>query len=142
MPINFFNENEEIVFSLRQPTQVKNWLKEIAKQEGYKIDDLNYIFCTDEFLLKMNEEYLQHDTYTDIITFDLSEDEGGINGEIYISLERVADNAKKFKTEKEDELHRVIVHGLLHLVGYKDKNHAEKAGMREKEDACLALRGF
>lgn len=140
MPINFFIE--EIKFSLHQPKQVKHWLKNIAKEEGYKIKDLNYIFCNDEYLLKINQDYLQHDTYTDIITFDLSEEEQSISGEIYISSERVADNAKKFKTANEDELHRVIVHGLLHLMGYADKNPAEKAGMREKEDACLKVRGF
>lgn len=140
MPINLFTE--EVELSLSHRTEVKNWLKEIAKEEGYSIGELNYIFCTDEYLLKINQDYLEHDTYTDIITFDLSEKAKDISGEIYISLERVEENAKKFKISAENELHRVMVHGLLHLIGYQDKSPEEKAGMREKEDACLEMRGF
>lgn len=140
MPINFYNH--EIEFSVKNPSHVKNWLKEVATQEGLKIDELSYIFCSDDYLLNINQQYLDHDTYTDIITFDLTDEKGVVNGEVYISVDRVADNAKKFKNTLEDELHRVIVHGLLHLIGYDDKNPAEKAGMREKEDACLGMRGF
>lgn len=140
MPINFYNH--DIEFTLKNPTEVKNWLKEVATDEGLKIGELSYIFCSDDHLLGINQQYLDHDTYTDIITFDLTDEKGVVNGEIYISTERVAENAKKFKNSLEDELHRVIVHGLLHLIGYDDKNPAEKAGMREKEDACLAMRRF
>ncbi len=99
---------------------------------------LNYIFCTDDFLLQMNQQYLQHDTLTDIITFDLSEGESGLTGEIYISVERVRENAAKYGTTGNDELHRVIFHGALHLCGFKDKKDADKKLMRQKEDECIA----
>lgn len=140
MAINF--HNHEIELKLKNSKEIKLWLKEVATQEGSKIGELNYIFCSDEHLLGINQQYLNHDTYTDIITFDLTDEPGEVNGEIYISINRVADNAKTFKVNQEDELHRVIIHGLLHLIGYNDKNAAEKAGMREKEDACLGMRGF
>ncbi len=140
MPINFYNHQIEL--NLKHKKEVRDWLNEVATEEGVKIDELSYIFCDDEYLLSINQQYLNHDTYTDIITFDLTEEKGIMNGEVYISIERVGENAKKFKNSPEDELHRVMVHGLLHLIGYDDKNPAEKAGMREKEDACLSMRGF
>ena len=96
-----------------------------------------YIFCSDEALLEMNKQFLNHDTYTDIITFDLSENDTELAGEIYISKDRVAENAAKFDTEYEDELHRVIFHGALHLCGFKDKNKTDKEEMRRQEDKCL-----
>jgi probable rRNA maturation factor len=99
---------------------------------------LSYIFMSDEALLKINQDFLQHDTYTDIITFDLSEAENTLEGEIYISVERVAENAEKFKTGYDRELHRVIFHGALHLCGLRDKKKAEQEAMRAAEDAALA----
>lgn len=98
---------------------------------------LTYIFCTDEHLLQMNQQFLDHDTLTDIITFDLS-DGRGMEGEIYISAERVADNAAKYNVPVQQELHRVIFHGALHLCGFKDKKAADKKVMRQKEDECIA----
>jgi len=99
--------------------------------------DLNYIFMSDEELLKINQQYLNHDTYTDIITFDNSEDEGCIHGDIFISIDRVTENAENFKTEFETELRRVLAHGLLHLCGYKDKSEKEAELMRGMEENAL-----
>ncbi len=102
------------------------------------LESLNYIFCTDEYLIEVNQQFLQHDYYTDIITFDLSEQGGPIVGEIYISIDRVRDNARANATKVYEELHRVIFHGALHLCGYKDKKPAEIREMRAKEDYYLA----
>jgi len=99
---------------------------------------LSYIFCSDKYLLSINQKYLNHNTLTDIVTFDLAED-AEIEGEIYISVERVKENAVKYAVDFEEELHRVIIHGLLHLIGYKDKTASQKAQMRKKEQACLSL---
>ncbi len=116
------------------------WIKEVARREKKTIKEINYIFCSDEYLLQLNQGFLNHKTLTDIITFDNSEGKNGLEGEIYISIERVQENAIKFNTEFEDELHRVMIHGVLHLIGYKDKKPSEKALMRKKEEACLSLR--
>ena len=102
-----------------------------------KTADLNVIFCTDTFLLGINNTFLHHDTFTDIITFDLSESKTELQGEIYISTERVKENARTFKTTYQDELHRVIFHGVLHLCGFKDKKPKDQQVMRENEDYCL-----
>jgi probable rRNA maturation factor len=102
---------------------------------------LSYIFCTDEYLLEINKQFLNHDTFTDIITFDLSETSDTIEGEIYISTERVAENATVFQTSYNRELHRVIFHGALHLCGYRDKKKGEKEEMRRQEEAALKLYG-
>jgi rRNA maturation RNase YbeY len=118
---------------------LKLWLKAIAANEGFAVGELHYLFVDDEALLKVNIEYLKHDTYTDIITFDNSEDEGVIEGDIFISVERVKDNANKFKANFENELHRVIAHGLLHLCGYRDKKKRDIELMRKKEEECLRL---
>ncbi|MFN8236647.1 MAG: rRNA maturation RNase YbeY [Chitinophagales bacterium] len=120
-------------------TRIKLWLKAIAAKENYAIKELNYIFQTDEELLKLNIDYLNHDTYTDIITFDHSGTKGRIEGDIFISLERVEENARKFKVSFENELHRVLAHGLLHLCGYKDKTKKDAAEMRRMEEESLAL---
>jgi rRNA maturation RNase YbeY len=112
----------------------------VAKTEKKEIGDLTYVFCSDDYLLSLNQQFLKHNTLTDIITFDYSEGKKELSGEIYISIDRVADNAAKFKTDFQDELHRVMIHGVLHLAGYKDKKPAEKALMRKKEEACLSLR--
>ncbi len=124
---------EDITFSLKEKLKHKAWLNEVAKQEGKKILELTYVFCSDEYLLQINQEYLNHDTLTDIVTFDNSEDPKKIEGDIFISIERVRENGNKLGTS-ETELERVMVHGLLHLLGYKDKKKEDKVLMTEKED--------
>ena len=138
--IKFFTEDTS--YQLRQRTEIRTWLKSIAKREKYSIQELNYIFCSDEYLLQMNKDFLDHDYYTDIITFDNSEVKGKIEGDIFISIDRVKDNAQLQNTSLKDELHRVLVHGLLHLTGYKDKTSKEQEIMRKKEDSSLSLRKF
>jgi len=127
---------EDITFELKEKLKHKAWLKEAAKAEGFRIGELNYIFCSDVYLLDINQKYLGHDTLTDIVTFDNSEDPKMIEGDIFISIERVQENALKFDTA-ESELKRVMVHGLLHLAGYKDKDKAQKELMRNKENEYL-----
>ena len=124
---------EDITFSLKEKLKHKAWLNEVAKQEGKKILELTYVFCSDEYLLQINQEYLNHDTLTDIVTFDNSEDPKKIEGDIFISIERVLENGNKLGTS-DTELERVMVHGLLHLLGYKDKKKEDKTLMTEKED--------
>jgi len=135
--IKFFSE--DIVFKQPQSLKTSKWIKSTSESEGYKIGDLNYIFCSDEYLLEINRQYLQHDYYTDIITFDNSEEEGKLEGDIYISVERVRDNATNLNIDFEVELRRVLIHGLLHLLGFEDNTDELKQQMREKEDACLFL---
>ena len=125
--------SEDITFSLKEKLKHKAWLNEVAKQEGKKILELSYVFCSDDYLLEINKEYLNHDTLTDIVTFDNSEDQKKIEGDIFISIDRVKENGEKLGT-LETELERVMVHGLLHLLGYKDKKKEDKAVMTEKED--------
>jgi rRNA maturation RNase YbeY len=137
MAIQFFQEN--ISFKLKNATKIKQWIKSVVEKENQKLLELNFIFCDDEYLHKINVEYLQHDTYTDIITFDNSEHIGKIEGDIFISIERVKENADNLKITFEQELHRVMIHGVLHLLGYKDKTKAEKQAMRAKEDEALRL---
>jgi rRNA maturation RNase YbeY len=137
MPVRFFEE--ETTFKLAQKNRYKNWLKQIAKNEGYSMGELNYIFCSDEYLLQINVDYLGHDTFTDIITFDQREYPKEISGEIYISVDRVSENALLFKVPFQTELERVISHGLLHLCGYSDKNKEQKTHMRLKEDEALRV---
>ena len=124
---------EDITFSLQEKLKHKAWLNEVAKQEGKKILELSYVFCSDNYLLQINQEYLNHDTLTDIVTFDNSEGPKKIEGDIFISIDRVRENGEKLGTS-ETELKRVMVHGLLHLLGYKDKKKEDKAVMTEKED--------
>ncbi len=134
--VQFFTE--DILFKIPKPRKTKEWVLSVARKEKATIGSLVYIFCSDSYLLGLNQDFLKHRTLTDIITFDYSEGKQ-IEGEIYISVERVAENAKKFKADFQTELNRVIIHGVLHLVGYKDKKPAEKALMRKKEDAYLSL---
>lgn len=138
MAIHFFEE--DIKLKLNNKREVKQWLKSVVELEGYKLTELNYIFCSDSYLLEMNINYLNHNTLTDIITFDNSEKEGVIVGDIFISIERVEENAKKFNVEFNTELCRVMVHGVLHLLGYKDKQKKEKEKMREMENYYLERR--
>lgn len=127
---------EDITFELKEKLKHKAWLKDAARAEGFNIGELNYIFCSDAYLLDINQKYLGHDTLTDIVTFDNSEDPKIIEGDIFISIERVRENALKFDTVAS-ELKRVMVHGLLHLAGYKDKDKAQKELMRNKENEHL-----
>jgi probable rRNA maturation factor len=138
--VNFFEE--DIRFKLKDKTKVKTWVKATIEAEGYKLQELNYIFCSDEYLLGINQQYLDHDTYTDIITFDNSEKEKVITGDIFISIDRIRENAAKFNSSELNELHRVIIHGALHLLGYKDKTAESKKKMTAKEDQYLSIRNF
>ncbi len=134
--INFFEE--DIRFKLKDKTKVKTWVRATIEAEGHKLQELNYIFCSDEYLLGINQQYLDHDTYTDIITFDNSENDKVITGDIFISIERIRENAKKFSSGELNELHRVIIHGALHLLGYTDKTAGSKKIMTSKEDHYLS----
>jgi probable rRNA maturation factor len=140
LPIYFFSE--DISFSPSAKTFLRTWINQTIQAEAYQLQELNFIFCSDDYLLKINQEYLKHDTYTDIITFDNSEVENDIVGDIFISIDRVKENAKTFKTSFTDELHRVMIHGTLHLLGYPDKKKEEKALMTEKENFYLHTRHF
>lgn len=136
--ISFFTES--VTYNLPQKLKVKKWLKAAIEKEGFQLRELNFIFCSDEYLLGINQQYLNHDTYTDIITFDNSDVEKQIVSDIFISIERVKENAKTFKTNDFDEVCRIMIHGTLHLLGYKDKGKAAKIIMTQKEDEYLAYR--
>ena len=135
-PIQFFSEETD--FILGQQSAITDWIKNIISREDKSLRQINFILCSDDYLHKINIEYLDHDTLTDIITFPYC-DPPNIHSDIFISVERVEDNAKKFSTSFTNELHRVIIHGVLHLCGYGDKSEEEKAFMRTKEDEALAL---
>ena len=135
--LNFFTENVD--FDLLRPIKTKKWIKNTSISEGYEIADLNYIFCDDDYLLEINKQYLDHDYFTDIITFDNSEEDNVIEGDIYISVDRVRENAATFHADFETEMRRVLIHGLLHLMGYDDSDEKLKAAMRAKEDQYLLL---
>lgn len=137
MAITF--QNQEIEFKLNELAKTKSWIKKIIELEKKKPGQINFVFTSDEEVLKANVKYLNHTTYTDIITFDYCEDKI-INGDIIISIERVKENAEKFKSTFETEIKRVMIHGVLHLCGYKDKSVKDAAVMREKEN--WALRKF
>jgi rRNA maturation RNase YbeY len=130
--------HSETTFQLKQKISVKKWIKETIVKEGKTTKDINFIFCDDYFLHEKNRAYLGHDTFTDIITFDYS-DRDLISGDIFISIDRVRENAPINNAPFENELSRVIIHGILHLLGYKDKGKKEKEIMREKEDFYLSL---
>lgn len=123
--------------SLTQRTLVKEVIGDLFRKEKTSLEQLQYIFCSDEYLLQINRQYLQHNYYTDIITFNLSENGAKVTGEIYISVDRVKENARDFKTSFKQELLRVIFHGALHLCGYKDKTEKEEIAMRKAEDKYL-----
>jgi rRNA maturation RNase YbeY len=135
--INFFSE--KIRFKLLNAKKTASWIKSVVKKEGCTLNSLNYVFCSDDFLKEINIQYLGHDTYTDIVTFNFNPSKVQIEGEIYISVDRVRDNSKTFKSNLQTEMHRVIIHGVLHLIGYNDKTKREKSLMREKEDSYLSL---
>ena len=134
--VSFFNQS--ISFKLKEKTKLKQWIKSITEKEKHKLGQINYIFCTDDELLEINIRHLNHNTLTDIITFDYTESKT-IHSDIYISIERVEENAEKFKVTFEEELHRVMIHGILHLCGYKDKSKVDAELMRKKENSSLKL---
>jgi rRNA maturation RNase YbeY len=137
MDINFFFTDATITLTDR--TKLKQFIALLFKKEKKTASSLTYVFCSDEYLLGINKQFLNHDYYTDIITFDLSTTKEKIEGEIYISVDRVKDNAKQHNSTKQQELHRVIFHGILHLCGYKDKTGNEEKTMRAAEDKYLGL---
>ena len=130
--------HSETRFQLRQKMMYKKWLTALATTHGKKLGDINYIFCDDNYLLQLNLQYLQHDTLSDIITFDYVEGDL-LNGDIYISVERVRENADIFGVTFDEELLRVLAHGLLHLCGFKDKSKKDAAEMRRQEAAAMML---
>jgi rRNA maturation RNase YbeY len=136
--ISFYSEND---FNLEYEDEVKSWISSIIRNEDCLEGEITFVFCSDDYLLKINKEFLNHNTYTDIISFDYSLDKE-LHGEIYISTERIVENAGEYKTSFNDELHRVIIHGILHLCGYKDKDEKEKEIMRNKENQALLSRKF
>ena len=129
---------EEIQFSLESESKTSNWISKIIASENKITGEINYIFCSDNYLHKINLEHLNHDTFTDIITFDYVEN-GIISGDIFVSIDRVKENAKEFKTLFNIELNRVLAHGVLHLLGYKDKSESEIKEMRSKEEFALSM---
>ena len=137
MPVHFFNEDHD--YRPDNQTKLTAWLALIASKYSFQISDLNYILCSDDFLLNINKQYLNHDYYTDIITFDNSDEEGTIEGDIFISIDRVNENATTLGIPFDEEFQRVLAHGILHLIGFNDKSESEKKVMTEKEEACLSL---
>ena len=136
--IQFFSEDTS--FELQSPEQVSDWISGIVQSEDQEISAINFIFCSDNYLLEVNRTYLNHDYFTDIITFDQREyDDDPLESDIFISIDRVKENAEALSNSFNTELHRVIIHGVLHLLGWNDKSDDEKQAMREKEEACLSL---
>ena len=136
MAIRFSSQSGD--FELPNPEKVCQWLSEVVKQRGQSVGNINYLFCDDEYLLEVNRHYLAHDTYTDIITFDYVAG-GLISGDIMISTDRVGENSSQYGVPFEQELHRVLVHGVLHLLGQGDKSPAEATEMRRQEEEALVL---
>jgi probable rRNA maturation factor len=132
---------EDIVFTLKNKTRIKKWIIQTIERKKRKTGAINFIFCSDSYLLSINKQYLNHHTFTDIITFDYSKDAKNmaLSSDIFISIDRVQENAVTFSKTVENELHRVIIHGILHLLGYKDKTKDAKEQMTKQENACLKL---
>jgi rRNA maturation RNase YbeY len=130
--------NYETDFQLVNETRFSNWISKVVESENKSEGEINYIFCDDDYLLSLNQEYLNHDTLTDIISFDYSVG-NQLHGDIFISVERVKENAVEFKVDFMEELKRVIIHGVLHYCGYKDKSLKETAIMRQKEDEKIKM---
>lgn len=141
--IRFFSE--DIAFDLKGKRAISKWLRSVASENGYQIGEMNYIFCSDPYILDINQKFLGHDYYTDIITFDNSEDyliekgKRGVSADIYISIDTVRSNGQEYGEGFEKELHRVIVHGLLHLIGYDDVTPAKQKKMRAAENRALEM---
>jgi rRNA maturation RNase YbeY len=128
--------NEDIAFVLPQKRLYKQWIEQTVLSHGKTVGELTYVFCSDEYLLEMNKTYLQHDYYTDIITFDYSE-ENNISGDLFISVDRVKDNASQIGVSLQNEIQRVVIHGVLHLCGFKDKEKLDVEIMRKMEEKAL-----
>jgi len=128
--------NYETPFELLNEIQTQEWIQKVVADNGFEIGEINYVFCDDNYLYKLNVEFLNHDTLTDIISFDNTLGKL-ISGDIFISIERVEENAKDFKVSFENELHRVMIHGVLHYMGYKDKSDDDKIKMRNAENQAL-----
>lgn len=139
-PVRF--NAHDVHFRLPKTTEARRWIIEAIKAEGFRIDNLQYVWCSDSYLHDVNKQYLDHDTFTDVITFDYSDDSLNIQGDVFISIDRVRENARLVGNTATDELHRVMIHGALHLCGYRDKTSSERSEMTEKEDYYLSLRDF
>jgi rRNA maturation RNase YbeY len=133
--IHFFSY--DLPTSLKNTTNLKHFIESIFKKEMQSLNSINYVFCSDKIILEINKKYLHHDFYTDVITFDLSPDNKAISAEVYISIERIKDNAKQLGLSIKSELHRVLFHAALHLCGYSDKKKKDKEVMRKKENELL-----
>ena len=130
--------NSETSFTLKNQNKLVKWIGDVVSSEGFQVAEINYIFCDDSYLNKINQEFLNHDTFTDIISFDYTLGKE-VGGDIFISIERVLENAEKFNEVFENELYRVMIHGILHFMGYKDKTKKEKTLMRTKEDENIFI---
>ena len=130
--------NYEMEFELQNEAQYTDWISRVITSENKKEGDINYIFCDDDFILDINQKYLEHDYYTDIISFDYSVG-NELHGDIFVSVDRVRENAEDFNVSFDDELRRVIIHGVLHYCGYKDKSEEDEHMMRVKEDEKMAM---
>lgn len=130
--------NSETSFTLKNQKKLVKWISDVISSEGFQVGEINYIFCNDSYLNKINQEFLNHDTFTDIISFDYTLGKE-VGGDIFISIERVLENAEKFNEVFENELYRVMIHGILHFMGYKDKTKKEKTLMRTKEDENIFI---
>lgn len=142
MKVNFFIE--DVVFILKDKAKIRKWIVACVKSEGYRLSEANIIFCSDNYLLDINRNYLKHDFFTDIITFphDNPESPVVVGGDLFLSYERIIENAGYLRKHVNDEIHRVIIHGILHLVGYTDKKSSEKKQMTARENHYLQLRDF
>ena len=138
-PSNIYFFPEGVKYDLKEKRKIRHWIIKTADNEKHRIGVLNFIFTSDDILQELNQQYLGHSTFTDIITFDLSENKRKIEGDIYISIDRAKENARSFKEPYKREIQRLIIHGVLHLSGYKDTTKAEKEEMRAKEDYYLSL---
>jgi probable rRNA maturation factor len=138
--ITYFKQG--VRFRLTHQAEVIRWIGMALKNYGYRIEGVSYIFCSDEYLLELNKQYLNHDYFTDIITFNNSSSKKNLEADIFISIDRVKENAEKYKTGFTNELHRVMIHGALHLAGFNDKNTAQQNKMRKAEDLWLGKRKF
>lgn len=137
--------SENISFNLKGKREINNWIKSVVsdlqfslKMSNYKVGDINIVFCNDTYLLEINQKYLNHNYFTDIITFDYSEN-GIISGDLFISVDTVKENSLKFKVSFDEEIKRVIIHGVLHLLGYKDKTKSERLKMKDAENMALSM---
>ncbi len=139
-PVEFLYEDTD--FILDEQLELIDWIQQVIAAHQYRLENLTFIFCSDSYLHQINVEFLNHDTLTDIITFDNSDDSDIVEGDIFISVDRVRENAEVFNVSFRDELHRVLIHGVLHLLGHTDKELLSRTAMRHREDTFLSLRSF